>query len=144
MHAAGMNNRRLLEELTGRTLTQKMRHAPYALRRSLLAELEERSPRSSRPRPAPVPGLHRHLGGLLARAPLLAYLTGRAVPGTIEYTYVDLALHRQPGASCANMLALRQHDTFCLNDTAPTTPEQDALLHSFLEAYFPTRAPWER
>ena len=72
-----------------------------------------------------------------------AYLTGRAVPGTIEYTYVDLALHRAR-RKMRNMLALRQHDTFCLNDTAPTTPEQDALLHSFLEAYFPTRAPWER
>ncbi|WP_372974743.1 hypothetical protein [Microbispora sp. GKU 823] len=29
-------------------------------------------------------------------------------------------------------------------DTAPTTPDQDALLARFLEAYFPTPAPFER
>jgi hypothetical protein len=42
------------------------------------------------------------------------------------------------------MLARRRHDVFCLNDTAPTTDDQDALLARFLDAYFPTPAPFER
>ena len=143
VHAAGMNNRRLLEDLTGRTLTLKMRHAPYALRRSLLAELEERFAEQFA-----ATASHRFrdctdISVVSSLAHYYGYLTGRAVPGTIGYTYVDLALHRTR-RKLRNMLALRQHDTFCLNDTAPTTPEQDALLRSFLEAYYPTPAPWER
>jgi hypothetical protein len=143
VHAAGMNNRRLLAGLFGRTLTHKMRHVPYALRRSLLAELEERFAAEF----AATAG-HRFrdctdISVVSSLAHYYGYLTGRAVPGTIGYTYVDIALDRTR-RKLRNMLALRQHDTFCLNDTAPTTPEQDALLRNFLEAYFPTPSPFER
>lgn len=143
VHAAGMNNRRLLDGLTGRTLTQKMRHVPYALRRSLLAELEERFPAEFA---ATASHRFRDCGDISVVSSLAhyyGYLTGRAVRGTIGYTYVDLALDRTR-RKLRRMLALRQHDTFCLNDTAATTPEQDALLRSFLEAYFPTPSPYER
>ncbi|GAA4581145.1 stealth family protein [Planotetraspora phitsanulokensis] len=142
VHAAGMNNRRMLEDLSGRTLTQKLKHAPYALRRSVLYELEERFndefEATSRSR-------FRRTSDISALSSLVhyySYLNGRAVPGNVEYTYVDLALRKTP-AKLRRMLARRWHDAFCLNDTAPTTPEQDALLVRFLRAYYPTPVPFE-
>ena len=143
VHAAGMNNRRLLDGLTGRVLTHKMRHVPYALRRGLLAELEERFAAEFA-----ATASHRFrdcsdISVVSSLAHYYGYLTGRAVRGTIGYTYVDIALDRTR-RKLRKMLALRHHDTFCLNDTATTTPEQDRLLQAFLEAYFPTPSPYER
>ncbi|MFC0549550.1 stealth family protein [Planotetraspora thailandica] len=142
VHAAGMNNRRMLEDLSGRTLTQKLKHVPYALRRSLMFELEERfcdafeATTRSRFRTS------SDISVVSSLAHYYGYLNGKAVPGTIEYTYVDLSLRKTP-AKLRRMLARRKHDAFCLNDTAPTTPDQDALFGKFLEAYFPTPAPFE-
>ncbi|MCW2918314.1 MAG: hypothetical protein JWN52_6382, partial [Actinomycetia bacterium] len=45
--AAGKNNRKLIEETFGHVLIQKMKHVPSPLRRSLLAEIEERFPEES-------------------------------------------------------------------------------------------------
>ncbi|HEY9523944.1 MAG TPA: stealth family protein, partial [Thermopolyspora sp.] len=143
VHAAGMNNRRLLAEMSGRMLTQKMKHVPYALRRSLLEELEERFA-------AQFAGTSQHrfrectdVSVVSSLAHYYGYLTGRAIRGSIGYTYVDLAQDRTK-RKLRTMLALRPHDAFCLNDTAPTTPEQDTLLIAFLQDYYPTPSPFER
>ncbi|GLV52055.1 exopolysaccharide phosphotransferase [Thermobispora bispora] len=142
VHAAGMNNRRIIEELCGRTLTQKLKHAPYALRRSLLYELEERFPAEFAATARNKFRTSSDISVVSSLAHYYGYLSGRAVPGYVEYTYVDLSLRKTP-AKLRRMLARRKHDAFCLNDTAPTTPEQDELLRRFLEAYFPTPAPFE-
>ncbi|WP_214109451.1 stealth family protein [Acrocarpospora catenulata] len=142
VHAAGMNNRRLLEGLSGRTLIQKMKHVPYALRRSLLFELEERFAEEFRETAHSAFRTSRDISVVSSLAHYYGYLTGRAVPGTVGYTYVDLALRKTP-AKLRRMLRNRDHDTFCLNDTAPTTPEQDQLLLRFLEAYYPTPGAFE-
>jgi hypothetical protein len=143
VHAAGMNNRRLLAELSGRMVTQKLKHVPYALRRSLLEELEHRFA-------AEFAETARHrfrdcrdISVVSSLAHYYGYLTGRAGRGSIGYTYVDLALDRAK-RKLRGMLAQRQFDAFCLNDTAPTTPEQDALLIAFLQDYYPTPSPFER
>jgi hypothetical protein len=143
VHAAGMNNRRLLNDLTGRTLTQKMKHVPYALRRSLLDELERRFAAEFAATSGHPFRECTDISVVSSLAHYYAYLTGRAVRGSIGYTYVDLALDRTK-RKLRTMLALRQHDAFCLNDTAPTTPAQDALLAAFLESYYPTPSPFER
>ncbi|MBX6384586.1 MAG: stealth family protein [Microbispora sp.] len=143
VHAAGMNNRRILENLTGRTITQKLKHVPYALRRSLMYELEERFAEEFTATARSRFRTTRDISVVSSLAHYYGYLSGRAVPGTVDYTYVDLSLPQTP-AKLRRMLARRKHDVFCLNDTAPTTPEQDALLARFLEAYFPTPAPFER
>ncbi|WP_160330504.1 stealth family protein [Sphaerimonospora mesophila] len=142
VHAAGMNNRRVLEDLSGRTLTQKLKHVPYALRRSLMYELEERFAADFEATARSTFRTTSDISAVSSLAHYYAYLNGRAVPGTVDYTYVDLAVPKTP-AKLRRMLARRRHDAFCLNDTAPTTGEQDALLAEFLEAYFPTAAPFE-
>ncbi|WP_204017742.1 stealth family protein [Sphaerimonospora thailandensis] len=142
VHAAGMNNRRILEQLSGRTLTQKLKHVPYALRRSLMYEMEERFAAEFEATARSTFRTTSDISAVSSLAHYYAYLTGRAVPGIVDYTYVDLSVPKTPG-KLHRMLARRRHDVFCLNDTAPTTPEQDALLADFLEAYFPTPAPFE-
>lgn len=142
VHAAGMNNRRVLEDLSGRTLTQKLKHVPYALRRTLLFEMEERFTKEFE---ATSRSTFRHFSDISVVSSLAhfyGYLSGRAVPGSVNYTYVDLAVRKTPGR-LRRMLAERDHDAFVLNDTAPTSEQRDAVLTRFLEAYYPTPAPFE-
>jgi hypothetical protein len=142
VHAAGMNNRRMLEDLSGRTLTQKLQHVPYALRRSLLFEMEERFAAEFEATSRSTFRQSSDISAVSSLAHYYGYLSGRAVPGSVDYTYVDLAVKRTP-RKLRRMLNERHLDVFCLNDTAETSEERDALLTRFLEAYFPTPAPFE-
>jgi hypothetical protein len=143
--AAGKNNRRLIEETFGPVLTQKMKHVPYALRRSVLAEIEERfaeeAAETSRhrfrhPDDIAIPSsLHHYYG----------FLTGRATPGEIRYSYTDLAARETP-YRLRRMLSMRRNEVFCLNDTDSdevTQARQLELMDWFLQAYFPVPGPWE-
>jgi len=143
---AGKNNRALLQERFGTYVTQKMKHTPHALRRSTLAEIEERFPdrhrqtAASRFRSATdlsIPSAFHHY---------YAAFTGRAVPGQIPYDYFDLA-HPDLAARLARLLRRRDRNVFCLNDTlsgAGDLAGQVALVRPFLAAYFPHPSPFER
>ncbi|MFG3696692.1 stealth family protein [Micromonospora sp. NPDC047620] len=143
--AAGKNNRRHIEERFGRTITQKMRHVPYPLRRSVLEDIERHLPAEvldtaghqfRHPEDLSIPSSLQHYW---------SFLSGQAVPGSIKYTYADLA-HPSTPVKLANLLARRHCDVFCLNDTDSgevLLSEQLAMLTDFLSAYFPFRAPFE-
>ncbi|MER7332254.1 MULTISPECIES: stealth family protein [unclassified Micromonospora] len=143
--AAGKNNRRHIEERFGRTITQKMRHVPYALRRSVLEDIERHLPAEvldtaghqfRHPKDLSIPSSLQHYW---------SFLSGQAVPGSIKYTYADLA-HPSTPVKLANLLTRRHCDVFCLNDTDSgevLLSEQLAMLTDFLSAYFPFRAPFE-
>ncbi|MFI5617919.1 stealth family protein [Streptomyces sp. NPDC051567] len=144
---AGMNNRVLLEDRFGVTVTQKMRHIPYPLRRSVLAEIEREFPEQHR---ATGRSRLRGVTDLSIPASLhhhYAFLTGRAVPGQLRYNYFDLAQPRTP-ARLGRLLRARDRQAFCLNDTVtppagqPAVPSAD--VSAFLEAYFPVPGPLER
>ena len=143
--AAAKNNRRLVEEAFGRTLTRAFLHVPHALRRRVLAEIEERfaaevgrTARSrfrSRTDVAVPSSLHHYYG----------YLTGQAVPGTIGFEYVDVG---EPGQhpKLTQLLTQRHREVFCLNDTHHGTlspSEQEHAIFVFLESYFPVAASYE-
>lgn len=144
--AAGKNNRRHIQDRFGRNITQKMRHVPYPLRRSVLEEIEtELGPQVK----ATASHQFRHPDDLSIPSSLAhywAYLTGRSVPGSINYTYGDLGDALTP-FKLARMLVKRNVQVFCLNDTdandSNTLAQEGALLHDFLSAYFPFRAPFE-
>ncbi|OPG07884.1 hypothetical protein B1L11_29475 [Microbispora sp. GKU 823] len=121
VHAAGMNNRRILENLTGRTITQKLKHVPYALRRSLMYELEGRFAAEFTATARSRFRTSRDISVVSSLAHYYGYLSGRAVPGTVDYTYVDLSLPKTP-AKLRRMLARRRHDVFCLNRHRPHHP----------------------
>ncbi len=146
VNAAAKNNRRLIEQAFGRVLTRKMMHTPHPCRRSVLAEIADRF--------APtVEATARHqfrhpddLSMLSSLQQYYGYLSGRAVPGEIRYSYADLADAGTP-MKLARMLQLRQLDAFCLNDTQSdeaTAAEQAAMLADFLPSYLPFASPYER
>jgi hypothetical protein len=144
--AAGKNNRRIIADTFGPVLVQKLRHAPYPLRRSVLAEIEttfaeeHRRTMRSRFRSATdlsIPSSLHHY---------YAYLTSRAVPSQIDFTYLDLAkpeIERRLGI----LLACRDRQAFCINDTISDghdVARQARLLNGFLEAYYPVPSTFER
>ncbi|WP_171116119.1 MULTISPECIES: stealth family protein [unclassified Streptomyces] len=144
--AAGKNNRRLLLERFGSAIVQKLRHAPYALRRSVLHEIEReyaeahRRTSYSRFRSATdisIPSSLYHY---------YAYFTGRAVPSNISFAYLDLVrpeIRRRLGI----LLARRDRQAFCINDTLSDgrdVDRQTAMLRDFLQAYYPVPSPFER
>ncbi|MEW2297170.1 stealth family protein [Streptomyces sp. NPDC006743] len=144
--AACKNNRALLKERFGKVITQPMEHIPYALRRSAMEEAERDFPeawaRTSASR-------FRAMTDLSPTSSFVLYyaaLTGRAQPGSMPFTYLQLAVP-DLADRLQRLLDGRDQDTFCLND-AFSTPEdieaQQELLDGFLNAYFPTPSPYER
>ncbi|MDJ0380244.1 stealth family protein [Streptomyces sp. G-G2] len=144
--AAGKNNRRIIEEFFGTTLVQKMRHAPYPLRRSILFEMEEKF---AVPHRATTFSRFRSATDISIPSSLYhyyAYLTGRAVPSDIAFAY--LALDRPEIERRMNiLLARRDRQAFCINDTVSDGRDQERqarMLQDFLRAYFPIPGPFER
>ncbi|MFG2196343.1 stealth conserved region 3 domain-containing protein [Streptomyces sp. NPDC048639] len=142
---AGKNNRALIEARFGTTPVQKMKHVPHALRRSVLAEIEEEFGEQHRATAA-----HRFRSRADIAIPsslhhYYAFHTGRALPSDLDYAYIDLS---RPNAAARldRLLADRDRAVFCLNDTQSDEADitgQVALLHPFLDAYFPLPAPYE-
>ncbi|WP_055590108.1 stealth family protein [Streptacidiphilus griseoplanus] len=143
---AGKNNRQLIESRFGTIITQKMKHVAYPLRRSVLQEIEEEFAERHR---ITMGNRFRSLDDLSIASSLhhyYAFHTGRAVPGNIRYTYVDLALPDTPDR-LGRLLAGRDRHAFCLNDTISTELDlegQLALLGPFLEQYFPLPSRFEK
>ncbi|MGD6748496.1 stealth conserved region 3 domain-containing protein [Streptomyces sp. BH106] len=143
---AGQNVRRLFEKEFGRTLVHSFKHTPHALRRSVLAEMEERwSDEFARTRS----NQFRRADDLQIASTAhhyYAYLTGRSVPGKLSSGYLDVG-RRQDHPLLTQLLTKRDRDVFCLNDTHDSelpANVQEAVLHAFLENYFPIRSPYER
>ncbi|MFE1321469.1 stealth conserved region 3 domain-containing protein [Kitasatospora phosalacinea] len=144
--AACKNNRVLLEECFGRVNSQPMDHIPYALLRSVMTEMSERFPAEWARTAA---SRFRAMTDLSVTSSLHHYyalFTGRSVPSSLQYGYVQLA-HPELAQRLARMLARRDRDAICVND-AFSVPEdmaaQNAVLEPWLEAYFPTRNRYER
>ncbi|RKR88574.1 Stealth-like protein [Micromonospora pisi] len=143
--AAAKNNRRLIARRFGRVISEQMKHAPYALRRSVLAEIcavasEEIAETRRHPfrHPADLSiasGLHHHW----------SYLRGTAVPGPIRHLHTDLADPQAP-VLLNHLLNWRDYDTVHLSDSIPAGADReraDTMLRSFLARYLPVRSPWE-
>lgn len=145
VNAAGKNNRRQINRMFGVTVLQKMKHTPFALRRSVLEHIESVLPGEIA---ATAGHQFRHCEDLSVPSSLhhyWAYLTGQAVPGTIEYEYADLG-HPSTPARLSELLRNRHRDVFCLNDTDSdprAAAEQESMLAEFLPRYLPFPAPFE-
>jgi hypothetical protein len=138
--------RDLLATEFGRVVTRKLKHAPYALRRSLLDEMEAKFPdefraTASHPfrQPTDVPFAAFMFG-------YYAYLSGRATLSDLRYAYFDLRSrwHVDRLRAPASVLG---YETFCLNDTPSGEIDpavQDRVVHRFLQAVFPVPSPYER
>lgn len=145
VNAAGKNSRALIERSFGTRIAQKMKHTPHPLRRSILADIElvyseehHRTQHSRFRSPDDVPiasSLHHYYG----------FHTGRTTSGNLRYQYIDLAAD-QARRRLNSLLAHRNFDTFCLNDTVehPDPEAQEHMVRNFLDAYFPVPSRFER
>ncbi|MGC4983785.1 stealth family protein [Streptomyces sp. DT193] len=143
--AAGKNSRGLIAQEFGTVISQKMKHTPHALRRSVLSEIEETYARAHwvtqharfrSPYDVPVASSLHHY---------YAYNSARATVGDLRYVYIDIG-DSKAEQRMNRLLARRDFDTFCVNDTVvPEDREaQVRMVSRFLDAYFPVPSPYER
>ncbi len=144
--AACKNNRALLADRFGPVIAQSMQHVPYALRRSVLQEIEDSFPDAYKITASSSVRSQTDHSFTSSLHQYYSFLTGRGIAGNVRYTYIQLAV-QDLAARLDRLLARRDRDTFCLND-AFSTPEQLAaqteLLTGFLERYFPVASQFER
>jgi Stealth protein CR2, conserved region 2/Stealth protein CR3, conserved region 3/Stealth protein CR1, conserved region 1/Stealth protein CR4, conserved region 4 len=144
--AAARNSRALIHRHFGSITHQKMKHAPYPQRRSVLFEAEETfadefartaSNQIRSPTDIPVASAFSHYYG---------YLTGRAVPGTIAARYVELSAE-DFDRRLRDLERRRNADTVCINDAAlESTPDvagRERRLQDFLDMYWPLKSEFE-
>jgi hypothetical protein len=142
---AAWNNRRLLQHTFGAVTTNALAHAPYAVRTSVLREIEQRfadvvgattrSPFRSDTDISTLSSFAQHYG----------LLTGTAYAAEADTEFVNIA---NPDLDWQlSQLLHREQDFFCLGDHHDHGFRQgrlDELLTTFLREYFPVAAPWEK
>ncbi|MFE5401213.1 stealth conserved region 3 domain-containing protein [Streptomyces sp. NPDC056580] len=143
--SAAKNNRALIAGAFGQVITHAFLHAPYALRRSVMTDLE-------RAFPEPVMGtaasrLRSHSDVSIASSlhHYYAFHTGRGVPGSISCGFVNVGI-KEHRSRLNRLLTVRPNDVFCLNDFHDgdvDEDEQDAILAAFLPSYFPVASQFE-
>lgn len=143
---AGKNNRTLLEQTFGVSITSRLQHAPHALRRSVLAEIELRYPAEVCRTAHSQFRSRTDISMAASLAHYYGYFTGRAIPGTLRYFYADIARQETPLRLDA-LLRIRDADTFCLNDIDSSADQASTVtstVRTFLESYFPLPSTFEK
>ncbi|MFI6445464.1 stealth family protein [Kitasatospora sp. NPDC050543] len=143
--ASQKTTRQLLERECGRTTTKVLSHVPHALRRSLLAEAAERFGEELG---ATARSTFRSGTDIapITLAAYLGYFSGQAIWGWIDHRHLDVDRYDSL-AQLPDLLEWRPTDIICLNDGAiegVPRQEQDRLVTSFLQDYFPVPSPFER
>jgi hypothetical protein len=145
--SAAKNARRLIEERYAVTFTRKFFHTAAALTVSGLEELEREFPDAvARSREA----RFRTLDDVAMAGSLYhnwAYVTGRAVPSRLRYTYIDPA-GPNAAARLDRLVERRNLDAFCVNDgSSEETVEQrratDRLIRDFFADFLPVPGSFE-
>ncbi len=140
------NDRDLFARAFGRTVVHSYLHAPYALRVSVMDELEKRFPEEWQET------MHSRFRSLSDHAFATVFVqacgveAGKFVHGEVRSRYVKAGT-REHQPLMREILARRHLETFCLNDTGENdlpAEEHDSAMAAFMEAYFPVRAPWEK
>jgi hypothetical protein len=141
---AAHNNRRLLEDRFGVTISGILAHTPHPHRRSVLERLTQEFPEQIAATARSRFRAEDDLSVASSLAQHYGLITGSAVEADIAERFVDLStagVQRK-----LQRLTSRHWDTFCLGDQhdyAIPVDEVGDLVRAFLECYFPVRAPWE-
>jgi glycosyltransferase involved in cell wall biosynthesis len=142
---AGQNNRKLLAETFGVAITHSLLHAPYAHRRSVLAEIEARFPEQvARTARSPFRS-DTDVSMLSSLAQHYGLVTGSAVSAEGESVFINIS--KGSVVKRLRMLMSRDQDFICLGDHHHHALKPAVLtevLTNFFESYFPEPAPWER
>jgi hypothetical protein len=143
---AGLNNRNLLWDTFGVTITDTLAHTPHPHRVSVLEEIAERFPNDIERTARSAFRSDDDVSLLSSLAQNYGLITGAAVVGEGGGSaFINLAgadVNRQ-----FNRLLDREYDFFCVGDhhVHGLPPERlSDRLSWFLRSYFPIPAPWER
>lgn len=144
--AAAKNGRDLFEKKFRTRITQHIRHAPYALRRSVLLEMEQVIPEVFH-----VTGRNRfrHTSDHSVSAFLYfhyAALTEKARPGSLSSMYMDTRF-RHVFRKMVFTRVLKRYHTFCINERAPRPRNPEfiqCVIKNFLRICFPEPCNHER
>ncbi|GAB3200467.1 hypothetical protein GCM10027062_20130 [Nocardioides hungaricus] len=142
---AAWNNRRLLRSAFGVAITNNLAHTPHPHRVSVLAEIERRFPDEVAATARAPFRSDTDLSLLSSLAQHYGLITGSAYVGQGELAFVNLS-NSDVGRQLTQLLDRRQ-DFVCLadhHDYALPAARVEELVSSFLTAYFPVAAPWER
>lgn len=143
---AGKNARAMVEEVCGRRVSQKFFHAPYAMRRSIAAEIEERWPQTVA---FTRESVFRRTGDVTLAGALqlnYAFATGRGQRHGVRYRYVNIGSENTPTALEKLWRDRDRLQTFCLNESSSElAPAQiDHLVRTFLARRFPDKSTFEK
>lgn len=142
--AAGVGQA-LIRRDFGIDVVHKLDHAPHPLRRSVLAEIEQRY---SAEVEATARHRFRHPDDLAIPSGFAAhygYATGRAIPGKLHVGYQNLG-GRNLTEGLRRFLWGRDFDALCINATEVwdvPPPVASRHLARFLSNYYPVPSPWE-
>ena len=143
--SAAKNSRMLIEQGFQATLTHRFQHVAHPLRRSLLNELEERYPEEFARTAASQFRSPDDISVAAFLAHYYGFVTGRAMPDTLEYRYCDIAVPKAR-INLQRLLRRRDADVFCINELDSSTVDaqaQQRILEGFLDAYFPIPSQFE-
>ncbi|WP_149829585.1 stealth conserved region 3 domain-containing protein [Streptomyces tailanensis] len=143
--SAAKNNRALIAGAFGQLITHAFLHAPYPLRRSVMADLEQAFPQQVMGTAASRLRSHSDVSIASSLHHYYAFHTGRGVPGSISCGFVNVGL-KEHRSRLSRLLTARPNDVFCLNDFHDgdvSEDEQDAILAAFLPSYFPIASQFE-
>lgn len=141
---AAENNRTLIREEFGVTITQAMLHVPQPHLRSVLSGIEERFPdamartRAARFRSATDVSMLSSLGQYVG------FLDGRYVQGALRVAFVSLGAEDTPGRLAS--VRGRKLDVLAFGESADDPDPQLTLEYAtnFMAAEFPIPGPWEK
>lgn len=144
--SAAKQGRTFMQDLHGRTVSNKFKHTPHAQMKSVLQNMEDDHP-----------GLFDRVAGSKFRHPgdysiasslyhFHAYMQRRAIVGAIRYSYLDIGDPEAP-LTLDWLLHRRDLDVLCLNDTDVSEEDQQRvgdILSAFLRSRFPAPSTFER
>jgi glycosyltransferase involved in cell wall biosynthesis len=142
---AAWNNRRLLRSAFNQVITHNLAHVPYAHRRSTLEHLTERFPDAMAATARAPFRSDTDVSTLSSLAQHYGLMTGTSYVGEASRAYVNVS-NSDLDWQLKKTLQ-RDQDFICLadhHDHALDPERLDRTLQAFMEAYFPTPAPWER
>jgi hypothetical protein len=143
--SAAKNSRALIENAFGATITHRFQHVAHPLRRSVMAELEDRFPEELARTAASQFRSPEDISAAAFLAHYYGFMTGQAVPDTIDYRYIDISTPKAV-ITLQRLLRGREADVFCVNEVDSSTVDplaQKQILNSFLDAYFPVPSQYE-
>lgn len=144
--SAAKNSRALIEQTFAATITHRFQHVAHPLSRSLMAQLEGRFPEEFARTAASQFRSTEDISAAAFLAHYYGFLTGQAVPDTIDYRYCDISTPKAV-LTLQRLLRGRDADVFCVNEVDSSTVDplaQKRILNRFLDAYFPVPSLFEK